>query len=100
KWQASLSPKIAKDLLRNKMGFKGLIMTDDLDMKSVKHDIKTSAKQILLSDIDIVLICHKGPNIENIFIEFKSLIIQHKKFLESAKKSFKRIIDIKNQYLK
>ena len=99
KWQASLSPKIAKDLLRNKMGFKGLIMTDDLDMKSIKHDIKTSAKQILLSDIDIVLICHKGPDIENMFNEFKNLIKYNKEFLEYAKKSFKRIIDTKNQYL-
>ena len=99
KWQASLSPKIAKDLLRKKMGFKGLIMTDDLDMKSVRHDIKTSAKQILLSDIDIVLICHKGPDIENMFNEFKNLIKYNKNFFKYARKSFKRIIDTKNKYL-
>ncbi|MCK5542041.1 MAG: beta-N-acetylhexosaminidase [Desulfobacterales bacterium] len=99
KWQASLSPKIAKNLLRDEMGFNGLIMTDDLDMKSVKHDIKISAKQILLSDIDIVLICHKGPDIENMSNELKELINQNNEFLESAKKSFKRIIDIKDKYL-
>jgi beta-N-acetylhexosaminidase len=99
KWQASLSPTIAKYLLREKMGFKGLIMTDDLDMKSVRHGIKTSAKQILLSDIDIALICHKGPDITNMHIEFVSLIKDNKQFLESARKSFERIIRIKNQYL-
>jgi beta-N-acetylhexosaminidase len=98
-WQASLSPKIAKNLLRKKMNFNGLIMTDDLDMKSVNYDIKTCAKQILLSDIDMVLICHKGPDIENMFYEFKELIIQNKIFLESAKRALKRIIDIKNKYL-
>ncbi|MCK5311405.1 MAG: beta-N-acetylhexosaminidase [Desulfobacteraceae bacterium] len=99
KWQASLSPQIAKNLLREKLGYNGLIMTDDLDMKSVKHDIKTSAKQILLSEIDIVLICHNGPDIENMFNELKSLIKHNRKFSEAAKKSFERIIEIKNQYL-
>lgn len=98
-WQASLSPRIVKNLLREKMGFNGLIMTDDLDMKSVNHDIKTSAKQVLLSDIDIVLICHKGPDIENMFNEFKNLLEQDDKFLDSAKRSFERIIKIKNKYL-
>ncbi len=99
KWQASLSPNISKDLLRKKMGFQGLIMTDDLDMKSVSHDIKTSAKQILLSDIDIVLICHKGPDIENMQKEFVKLIGDNNIFFNYAKKSFKRIISTKNKYL-
>ena len=99
KWQASLSPKIGKDLLRDKMGYKGLIMTDDLDMKSVKHDIATSARQILLSDIDIVLICHKGPDIENMFSELENLLKENKELLELSKKSFKRIIETKNKYL-
>ena len=98
-WQASLSPKIAKNLLRDKMCFKGLIMTDDLDMKSVTHSVKTSAKQILLSDIDIVLICHKGPDIENMHKELISLIQNNKEFFESAKKTYKRIINIKEKYL-
>jgi len=98
-WQASLSTKIAKNLLRDEMGYKGLIITDDLDMKSVKHDIKTSAKQILLSDIDIVLICHKGPDIENMHKEFIDLIKHNEKKFESAKKTFERITDIKNKYL-
>ncbi|MCP3900417.1 MAG: glycoside hydrolase family 3 protein [Desulfobacteraceae bacterium] len=99
KWQASLSPKISRDLLRDKMNFKGLIMTDDLDMKSISHNIKTSAKQILLSDIDIVLICHKGPDIENMHKELINLIKDNNDFLECAKKSFKRIIETKEQYL-
>ncbi len=98
-WQASLSFKIAKELLREKMGFKGLIMTDDLDMKAIKHTIKTSAEQILKSDIDIALICHKGPDMENMFNEFKNLMENNKKLLGSAQKSLKRIQDTKKKYL-
>jgi beta-N-acetylhexosaminidase len=98
-WQASFSPKIAKELLREKMKFEGLIMTDDLDMKSVTHDIKTSAKQILLSDIDLVLICHKGPDIKNMFSELKQLTNRNKDFQIIAEKSFSRVMKIKDKYL-
>jgi beta-N-acetylhexosaminidase len=44
-------------------------MTDDLDMGAVRkhYDLETALRQILLSGIDIALICHKGPDIENAF---------------------------------
>ena len=95
-WQASLSPKIARHLLREKLSFNGLILTDDLDMKSVKHDIKTSARQILKSSLDIVLICHKGPKIEEMFNEFKRLLNKNSTYLESAKSSLQRILKLKD----
>ena len=31
-WPASLSPAVTADLLRKKMGYEGVVMTDDLDM--------------------------------------------------------------------
>ena len=48
-------------------------MTDDLDMGAIhKHyDIKTAIRQILQADIDMTLICHKGPNIE---IAYKEIL--------------------------
>ncbi len=68
-WPASLSPAIAKTLLRDRTGFEGIVMTDDLDMGAVRkhYDLETALRQILLSGIDIALICHKGPDIENAF---------------------------------
>ena len=62
-WQASLSPFIVNDLLRNQIGYDGLVMTDDLDMKAIEDNMETCIRQILKSGIDIALICHKGPNI-------------------------------------
>ena len=68
-WPASLSPYIADDLLRRRMGYNGLVMTDDLDMGAItKHyNIRISIQRILAADIDLALICHKGPNIEIAF---------------------------------
>ncbi len=73
-WQASLSPAIAHDLLRDKLGYDGLVMTDDLDMKAINKDIRTCIHQILRSSIDMVLICHKGPNIASLDLRTGQLV--------------------------
>ncbi len=64
-WPASLSIAIARDLLRGRMGYEGLVLTDDLDMGAVndRFGIDAMVRQILRAEIDIMLICHKGPNI-------------------------------------
>jgi len=100
-WPASLSDKIAKSLLREEMGFDGLVLTDDLDMGAiVKHyDIQTAIQRILAAEIDLVLICHKGPNIE---IAYKELLQGIKGSGDMAVKgieSVKRIMKLKNRYL-
>ncbi len=100
-WPASLSDKIAKSLLREEMGFDGLVLTDDLDMGAiVKHyDIQTAIQRILAAEIDLVLICHKGPNIE---IAYKELLQGIKGSADMAAKgieSVKRIMKLKNRYL-
>ena len=65
-WPASLSTIIARDLLRNELGYQGLVLTDDIDMGALaKHYLlSTIVTQCLNADIDIILICHPGPKIE------------------------------------
>ncbi len=65
-WPASLSTRIARDLLRGRMGFDGLVLTDDLDMGAVKPAIaiETAVARFLAADIDLALICHRSPDIE------------------------------------
>lgn len=65
-YPAGFSPEITRLLLRGRMGYEGLVMTDDLDMGAVtRHfDIHAVVDQLLRCEVDIVLICHKGPNIE------------------------------------
>jgi len=98
-WPASLSEKIAKNLLRGKTGFKGIVMTDDLDMKAIKYDIKTCVHRILKSEIDIALICHSGPDIKTACEEIYRLISENQELYTSGKKSMKRIMKVKQQYL-
>jgi len=98
-WQASLSPVIVNDILREKMGYEGLVMTDDLDMKAIRHDMKTCVRQILKSGVDMALICHKGPDID---IAFNEIVQQTKgdaTLFHMAEKSIKRIMKFKKKYL-
>ena len=92
---ASLSFKIAKKILRDEMGYDGLVITDDLDMGSVKknYTLKKSISNIFDAEIDIVLICHKGPNIKTAFDELKKLSEQSEK--EKIDIPIKRILNLK-----
>jgi beta-N-acetylhexosaminidase len=97
-WPASLSYNIAKTLLRDEMGYQGVVMTDDLDMKAIRCDIKTSIRQILNAEVDITLICHKGTGIETAFMEIRNLISTDEKFHRKAIASSQRIASLKKAY--
>ena len=57
KWPASLSENIAGELLRKRMGFQGVVMTDDLDMGAITRHftVNQTIHRILAADIDIAL---------------------------------------------
>jgi beta-N-acetylhexosaminidase len=99
KWPASLSPFIARDLLRDRMGYEGLVMTDDLDMKAIQKDIETCIRRILASGIDMALICHNGPNIDKAFHEIRRLLQEDETLSALGKKSIDRILRVKRKYL-
>lgn len=100
-WPASLSPQIAKNLLREQMGFKGLVLTDDLDMGAItKHyDMHTAIHQILAADIDLTLICHKGPGIEIAFEEILKEITHSPAMKARGIESVQRIMEAKRKYI-
>jgi len=99
-WPASLSPRIAKDLLRDQIGFEGIVLTDDLDMGAMigNYDIKVMMKQILSADIDIALICHRSPKIEGAFEEILKITSDSTEAKEKAASSLERIIRLKKKY--
>ena len=101
KWPASLSPAIAQKLLREKLGFAGISMTDDLDMGAiVKHyAIRTAIRQVLVAGIDMALICHKGPNIEFAYEEILHTIKNSEELRARGIESVRRIMNLKKKYL-
>jgi beta-N-acetylhexosaminidase len=63
---ASLSRRIVTDLLRNELGFEGLVMTDDLDMGAIlnEYNLKETIRCAIGAGNDLAMICHRVPAIE------------------------------------
>lgn len=88
---SSLSKKIVTDLLRNKIGFKGLIITDALNMGAVTKIEKPSLKAAL-AGCDILLM----PTDENkLIISILDEINKNQEFKKQVYDSVKRIIRAK-----
>ena len=54
---ATLSRRVIDDVIRGQIGFDGLLMTDDLDMKALDGPIPTLGRQSLEAGCDVVLNC-------------------------------------------
>ena len=68
---ATFSRKIIKEIIRKKIGFKGILMSDDISMKALKYDLITNAKNSLLAGCNLVLYC--AGNIKENFKLIKSV---------------------------
>ena len=54
---ATFSKKIIKKIIRKKIGYKGILMSDDISMKALKFDIVENAKKSLEAGCNIALYC-------------------------------------------
>ena len=55
---ATTSGKIIKDVVRDAIGFKGLLVTDDISMKALKAPVEISSAKALAAGCDIVCHCN------------------------------------------
>ena len=68
---ATFSKKIIDTVIRKKIRFKGIIMSDDISMKALRYDLITNAKKSLNAGCNLVLYC--AGNINDNFKLIKSL---------------------------
>ena len=54
---ASVSTTVIQEQIRQHIGFDGLLISDDLDMKALSGDIPTRATAVLAAGCDIALNC-------------------------------------------
>src|SRR6266403_4127656 len=65
---ATLSSSIVTGLLRDELGFDGLVMTDDLDMGAILtgYRLEDTIWGAINAGNDVVMICHRIPEIETV----------------------------------
>ena len=54
---ATFSKKIISQIIRKNIGFKGILISDDISMKALKYDLVTNAKKSLIAGCNLVLYC-------------------------------------------
>ncbi|MDQ7817248.1 MAG: glycoside hydrolase family 3 protein [Melioribacteraceae bacterium] len=104
KYPATLSKKIITGLLRDKIGFDGVIFTDDLIMKAIDdhYTYEEAIELALNAGIDIIVqgnAAKYNPDIVANTVEtIKRLIESGKVTLERIDESFNRIIALKRRF--
>jgi beta-N-acetylhexosaminidase len=100
-WPASLSTAIARDLLRKRMGFDGVVLTDDLEMGAIArhYGFDAAVRQVLRAQVDVALICHSAQLLRRAHAILVRKIGESEKRRVDAEASIGRILALKSQYL-
>lgn len=97
---ATFSKRIIRGLLREKMEFEGLILSDDLEMGALKNlcTIGESAVRAVEAGHDMVLVCHEPRNVLKVFKTLTEACESGRLPADEIGKSLARIEKTKRKY--
>lgn len=100
-YPASLSSKIMTDLLRNELGYKGIIITDDMEMGAVANhnEFRSIGVNAVKAGADIVLVCHEYEHQQEVYLGLLDAVNSGEISQERIDESVKRIIKVKLLHL-
>jgi len=100
-WPASLSSFFIEQKIRNDFRYRGLIITDDLDMKALtkNFDKETIAVQSLKSGNDLLLYCNEPESPQIAHDAILSALAQGTLTKERLQESYLRITGVKKERL-
>lgn len=105
KLPATLSRPIITGLLRDSLGFKGVIFSDDMLMQAISDNfgLKESIQKAINAGVNVLMFSNNIPGIKdyspsNIHKIIKELVINGKIAPERINESFNRIIEMKKKW--
>ncbi len=98
---ASLSKKTISNLLKKNLDFKGLVITDELNMKGVTKNFSLlqASAEAILAGTDLLLYNHKQNFTKQAFEYLKERSIKDKSLKHRIEESYKGIIKAKKKFL-
>ena len=95
---ASLSPAVMTDLLRDEMGFSGVVITDDLEMGAIKNnvDLSTLGIRMIQAGGDIALVCHDYASQQIVYNSIFNAVKCGEISEERINESVRRILKLKS----
>ena len=97
---ASLSPAVVDGLLREEMGFDGMVVTDDLTMGAVtqNYDLGEAAVLAVEAGCDLLLVCHNEGDLARCFDAVLSAVESGRVEEGRIDESVRRILGVKTEY--
>jgi beta-N-acetylhexosaminidase len=105
-YPASMSSAFLQEILRNKIGFQGVIISDDLQMSAISdnYSLEDSVIKAINAGCDIVSVLNnsKAAYDENLAYKVRDIIfnaVKDKKISEERiEESYNRVIKLKNKF--
>jgi|SRR5581483_6829475 len=99
---ASLSEKWMCEILRKKVGYRGLILSDDLEMGGVQAvaPIDVAAVETLRAGADMYLVCHNEDHVWSTYEAVVREAERDRKFAALAQRAVDRVIKAKSSFRK
>jgi len=96
---ASLSKKWITDVLRKRVGYRGLIVSDDLEMGGVLKaaPIEKAAEQFIRAGGDLCLICHREEYVTRSYEHLVAEAGRDRRFARRVRESAARILAFKRK---
>ncbi|NLZ94164.1 MAG: beta-N-acetylhexosaminidase [Firmicutes bacterium] len=99
-YPASLSKKIITDLLKERLNFTGLVVTDDLTMGAIveNYSLEDAAVQALKAGSDLLLVCHDVQGQFKVLEAIKQAVVSGAISEAQIDKSVFKILKLKQKY--
>lgn len=99
-YPSSMSKAIMTDLLREQIGFEGVIITDDMTMDAIagNFDIGSAAVRSVKAGSDIVMVAHDYDKMIHVMEELKNAVEHGDISEERINESVIRILQLKEEY--
>ena len=100
-YPGTLSRKILTGILRDKLGYNGLILTDDLEMGAISNSVGVAggAAASFVAGADILLVCENQDNVMAAINLIRKKILMNEIGMDRLMESLGRIKDAKSCFL-
>ncbi len=96
---ASLSPKWISEILREKIGYRGLVISDDLEMGGVlaAGSIEHAAMETLRAGADMFLVCHNEAHVWATYRAVVQEAERDRRFAGLVERAARRVLEFKKR---
>lgn len=97
---ATMSKKVITDLLRDELGYDGVVITDDMTMGAIttQYGVAEAAVKAVNAGVDIVLVAHGQDQIVATFDRLMDGVASGEISLERVDESVARVLRLKEKY--